>query len=90
MRRADDFQARLKVLFLDGSVISMKSSYTGQTLEFLKERKQYSAGKNRTEYIGIGDPATEQSANHAIKWALAQAKKVVLAELSSKINPSVV
>ena len=77
MRRAEDFLERLRVLFQEGAIISMKNSYTGQTLEFLKEIKQYSAGKNRTQYIGIGDPAKSEFAKDAIKWALAQAKKVV-------------
>ena len=74
--RADAFLNRLHRLFTEGMILAMPDTYTGVTLEFLKDTSYYRYGK-RVQTIGIGDWVNEESARNVIKVNLGYVQKVV-------------
>ena len=67
--RMDRFYNRLDVLFLQGQVLKMRDTYTGETLEYLRQAHFYNYGA-RAALFGIGDlldPETQCRVREALQ-----------------------
>jgi hypothetical protein len=76
MERAEVFLARIHSLFTEGNVLAMPDTYTGLTLEFLRETKYYRFGK-RTQWFGIGDWKRDAAARTTILGCLRRVQTIV-------------
>ena len=74
--RADAFIARLHALFDQALIFTLPDTYTGATLEFLKETSYYRVG-NSVQTIGIGDWRKDASAKKTLKEALGRVCVIV-------------
>ena len=74
--RANDFISRLDTLFVQGTVVGMPSTFTGETLRFLRRTSRYPCG-NGVQEVGLGEWRTEGPARDAIIAALRRVQKIV-------------
>ena len=75
MIRFEGFIHRLRVLFMEGMILKISDSYTGVSLEFLKENSFYHFGR-RVQTFGLGDMA-ETSVQNVVRATLRRIQKAV-------------
>jgi len=79
MDRKDCFAHRLDVLFIQGHIFKLPETYTGATLEYLKENHYYHHGTKVTVF-GIGeltDPETREQMRRALQHVQGVVKNII-------------
>ena len=75
-QRADSFIHRVHVLYEEGMILTLPDTYTGLTLEFLRNTSHYRFGR-RVQWVGIGDWTKDADSRKIIKAALDRVRVVV-------------
>ena len=73
--RMGRFYNRLDVLFLQGQVLKIRDTYTGETLEYLQRAHFYNYGA-RAAFFGIGD-LSDPETQCRVREALQRAQRIV-------------
>ena len=74
--RAQAFLHRLDTLFVRGNILAMPDTYTGATLQFLRETHRFPCG-NGAQIVSIGDWTTDGPGRAALKGALRRVQRIV-------------
>ena len=74
--RAQDFLHWLDTLFVRGNILAMPDTYTGASLQFLRETHQFPCG-NSAQIVSIGDWTTDGPGRDALKGALRRVQRIV-------------
>ena len=76
VERANSFCHRLEELFVKGLIVALPNTYTGETIEFLKENSYYHYRK-RVRCFGLGDWKESSTVKAVVKAELKRVQVVV-------------